>query len=195
MPEETIDRPMIVRNDPEVVEIERDLYARLAAAQAEIVHAEHDRSNPMFRSRYASLAAIVTAVREPLTNHGLALTMNVSVDTESSLVTVEARIYHGGDYASSGPVTLPVTKAQRGKGPVRCTPEQLNAQAIGAAITYARRQAIQLVVGLLASDEDKDGNPLVVGESQDDDLDLTADEEAALDDIRIGGDDGEEIVL
>ena len=171
------------------------LMIRLASAQAEIRHAEHDRSNPAFRSRYASLASIVAAVRGPLTRHGIALTTEiVEADMESALISVSASLHHRDESISSGPVVMPITKARRGGGPTRCDPAEVSAQAIGAALTYGRRQAIQLVVGLLASDEDRDGRPLEIGGAPDDDLgDLTADDLDAVEALPAAED--EEIIL
>jgi len=49
------------------------LAAALSKAQATMTSAKKDSTNPHFKSRYADLASIWDACREPLTKNGLAI--------------------------------------------------------------------------------------------------------------------------
>ena len=62
------------------------LAAALAAAQATMGHASKDAKNPHFKSSYASLAAVIEAIREPLSRQGIAFTSLASTDAKSSSI-------------------------------------------------------------------------------------------------------------
>ena len=47
------------------------LAAALVKAQAQMQHAELDGSNPHFKSKYATLSAVIDAVKGPLTDNGI----------------------------------------------------------------------------------------------------------------------------
>jgi len=116
------------------------LAAALAKAQAVIEGAVKDRANPAFRSKYADLAAVWDAIREPLTKNGLSLVqMPDMVDGQPVLVT---RLLHESGEWLEG--TYPLN-------PVKTDP-----QGYGSAITYARRYAAMAVCGVCP--EDDDGN-------------------------------------
>ena len=116
------------------------LAAALAKAQAVIEGAIKDKANPAFRSRYADLAAVWDAIREPLTANGLSLIQMPDVfEGEPVLVT---RLLHASGEWLEG--TYPLN-------PVKQDP-----QGYGSAITYARRYAAMAVCGV--APEDDDGN-------------------------------------
>jgi hypothetical protein len=113
----------------------------MAKAQASIKGALKDSDNPFFKSKYADLASVVEAIREPLAKEGLAY-VQVSHDHESA-ATIETVILHSsGEWLSCGPVSVPVTKA--------------DAQGFGSAMTYARRYSLSAAFGV--APEDDDGN-------------------------------------
>ena len=150
------------------------LIERLAEAQGEMENAQYDSSNQLFRSGYASLASIVNAVRGPLSSRGLALTTRVTeIDHEKSNVTVVAYVRYRTASLDSGPVTIPITRNERGQGHTRLDTERISAMSIGGAVTSGRRIAIQLVLGLLATQGDPSefaGEPSDVVISEDEDL-------------------------
>jgi hypothetical protein len=116
------------------------LAAALAKAQAVIEGAVKDKMNPAFRSKYADLAAVWDAIREPLTANGLSLVqMPDMVEGDPVLVT---RLLHSSGEWLEG--TYPLT-------PVKQDP-----QGYGSAISYARRYAAMAVCGV--APEDDDGN-------------------------------------
>lgn len=121
------------------------LAAALAAAQAEIKAAKMDALNPFLKNRYASLGAVIDAVREPLARHGLAVMQLISGDGGS--IAVETVLTHESGEWVSTVVSLPVGE-ERGKSA---------AQVAGSIITYLRRYSLAAMLGVYA-DEDTDGN-------------------------------------
>jgi hypothetical protein len=114
----------------------------LAAAQAEIGTVSLNKTNPHFKSKYADLSAIREACKEPLSKHGIALVQSPSVvEGRAVLVT---RLFNKSGQWIENELSL---KPDRGDTP----------QAVGSAITYARRYAIASLLGIVA-DEDDDGN-------------------------------------
>jgi hypothetical protein len=114
----------------------------LAKAQGVMAGASKDKTNPAFKSRYADLASVWDACREPLTSNGLAVVQLVTAADKAS-VTVETRLLHESGESVSSVLTMPVEKP--------------TAQGVGSAITYARRYALSALVGV-APDDDDDGN-------------------------------------
>jgi hypothetical protein len=114
------------------------LAAALAKAQAQLRNASKDAENPHYKSRYASLAAVLDAAREPLAAHGLAVTQLPSL--AGSEVSIETILLHAsGEWLSS---TLLVPTSKR------------DAQGIGSAISYGRRYALAAMIGLAQADDD-----------------------------------------
>lgn len=120
-----------------------DIYKAFGLAQAEFPSPKKDSVNPHFRSRYADLASVVDAIREPLAKHGLFFRQEASVQDHSVTVTTDV-CNHYGSCIRFGSVTIPVSRA--------------DAHAIGSALTYARRYGL-LMLGL--TPEDDDGNEAV----------------------------------
>lgn len=115
-----------------------ELFAALAAAQAEIGNAAKNASNPHFRSNYADLAEVLTTIRPCLAKHGLCLIQAPSFT--GSTVEVTSTIGHaaGGWIAST----------------IGCVPAKTDAQGIGSAITYLRRYAAAAMAGIAQEDDD-----------------------------------------
>ena len=119
----------------------KDLIDALAQAQAEMKAATFDKVNPHFKSKYASLNAVIDAVRGPLTKHGVSYIQR-AVQVEHG-VGIETVFYGHGHEIATGVVAVPVDKA--------------TAQGLGSALTYARRYSLSMAC-CIASDEDDDGN-------------------------------------
>lgn len=116
------------------------LAAALAKAQGEMEGAAKANVNPHFKSKYADLASVWDACREPLSKHGLSVLQPVSAD--GARVTVTTILAHSsGEYISEA---LTMTAAQN-------TP-----QGVGSTITYGRRYGLASMVGI--APEDDDGN-------------------------------------
>lgn len=115
----------------------------LAKAQGQIDDASKGSKNPYFNSKYADLAAVRSAIREPLAVNDIAVvqlarSLNGEVEVETMLM------HKSGEYIAET-LRLPVGK--------------WDAHGIGSAITYARRYGLMALIGIAA--EDDDGNAAV----------------------------------
>jgi len=117
-----------------------EIAAAIAKAQGQIKGASKDANNPFFKSKYADLASVWDACRGALSANGLAVIQSPSAIGTS--VSVDTLLTH-----SSG---------QWVAGTVSVTAKEDSPQAIGSAITYLRRYALQSFVGV--APEDDDGN-------------------------------------
>ncbi len=127
------------------------LAVALAKAQGEIEGAAKDSANLFFRSKYADLASVWNAIREPLSKAGLSVAQPVAV--KGPEVTVTTVLLHASGQWISGDLTLTAMRQLKdGAGW-----ETVNTpQAIGSTITYARRYALAAMVGV--APEEDDGN-------------------------------------
>ena len=115
--------------------------AALVGAQGELENVAKDAENPHFRNRYASLPAILDAVRPVLAKHGLAV-IQFPTNTDDGRVGVETTILHAsGEYLTHDFA-------------VRLTKD--DAQGAGSALTYCRRYSLAAVLAI--SQDDDDGN-------------------------------------
>lgn len=118
-----------------------ELATALARAQGQMEGAKKEATNPHYGSRYADLAAVVDAVRGPLSENGIAW-IQVPVPLDDVHVCVETVLVHTSGQWLAGTITLPVSKA--------------DPQGHGSALTYARRYGLMALTGVPA--EDDDGN-------------------------------------
>lgn len=122
-----------------------ELTAALAKAQGEIENASKDRENQHIHYRYATLAAVWNAIREPLAKNGLAV---LQPYVDGYLIT---RICHGEQWIESEVrVIVELRESREGKQVLT------QVQALGSAITYLRRYCLSSLVGV-APDDDDDG--------------------------------------
>lgn len=118
------------------------LATALAKAQALIKPASKDAVNPHFKSKYADLTAIWEACREPLTSQGLSVSQ-IPVSGEPGYLSLMTILMHESGEFIGGVFSVRL--------------QQESAQAMGSALTYARRYALSALVGIVADDDD-DGN-------------------------------------
>ena len=123
----------------------KDLAAALALAQGEMENPVFDATNPHFKNRYASLAAVRKAIIPVLAKHGIALVQSLST-TPEGIACVTILMHSSGDWLESDALVIPASKA--------------DAQGFGSAVTYARRYALQAVAGV-AGEEDDDAEGAV----------------------------------
>ncbi len=115
-----------------------DLSTALAAAQRMMEGASKDSANPFFKSSYADLASVWNAIREPLAANGLAIMQMPGAD--GAKVTITTLLTHSSGQWVSSDLTM--------------TAKEDTPQAIGSAITYARRYALQSIAGVAPEDDD-----------------------------------------
>ena len=114
------------------------LVAALAAAQGEMRAADLDRTNPAFKSRYATLASIMDAIRAPLARHGLAITHTLA--SQPGGVVVGTALLFGEERLGTE-ILMPL-------------PQNATPQAVGSAITYGRRYGVSALLAVVADDDD-----------------------------------------
>jgi hypothetical protein len=130
-----------VRN-PQSSETIGQLAGALAAAQNEFGELAKNKENPYYRSRYLDLQALVEATRPVLGKHGL-MVLQTSMPTRGDQVHLRTVLYHESGEWMADEICL--------------APEKTSPQAIGSALTYARRYAWMTITGAVAEDDD-DGN-------------------------------------
>lgn len=117
-----------------------EIAAALSKAQAVIVGAVKDKTNPHFKQAYADLASVWDACRKPLTDHGLSVVQTAA--TEEGKVGVTTILMHASGQWIQDTLLMRPTKD--------------DPQGVGSCITYARRYALAAIVGV--APEDDDGN-------------------------------------
>lgn len=116
-----------------------ELAAALAKAQAEIGAAKRDSENPHFKTRYADLASVWDAIRQPLTKNGLSVVQAPGTDDTGAVTMTTTMMHLSGQWMRST---------------VGCKPAKTDAQAVGSVITYLRRYALAAMVGVAPDDDD-----------------------------------------
>lgn len=117
----------------------KNLMKALGKFQAKCMSIKKDSTNPHFKSKYASLSAILDVIQPVLTECDLVFTQ--VPDGNESLMTM---LYH----TESG---------ESIEAPYKLNAVQVTPQGVGSAITYARRYALSAILGLNIDDDD-DGN-------------------------------------
>lgn len=117
-----------------------ELAKALVAVQHTIPHAKKDSTNPHFKSKYADLASIWDAVRDALHMNGLAVIQTIEVHEKTLEPVLVTQLLHvSGEFVTSHcPIIM----------------EKKTPQAMGSAITYARRYALAAIIGVVADDDD-----------------------------------------
>jgi len=110
--------------------------------------AKKQNDNPFFKSKYADFGSVVDACKSALVSNDLVVTQPTAIiNGQTALVT-----------------TLLHSSGQWVRGVYPVNPVKNDPQAIGSAITYARRYALASIVGLVA-EEDDDGE-MAMGRGQ-----------------------------
>lgn len=116
-----------------------ELAKALSSAQSEIRGAIKDSKNPFFNSKYADLESVWSAIREPLTKHGLSVIQTMDHDVEVGIIVVTTLAHTSGQWIEGG---LPIMAVKK------------DPQGMGSAITYARRYALAAITGVVQVDDD-----------------------------------------
>ena len=122
-----------------------NLAKALSQAQAEFPAIKFDSVNPFLKNGYASLGAIIHAVKPILAKYGLA-TSQLTFGEDGVIGVETVLIHNSGEWICSS-VSMSVGE-ERGKS---------SAQVAGSIITYLRRYALASLLGIY-SDEDGDAN-------------------------------------
>jgi hypothetical protein len=117
-----------------------DLVTALSKAQGSMESAAKGSLNPYFKSRYADLASIREAIREPLAENGLSVVQGLR--TVNGALEVETVLFHNSGQSIREVLSLPLPRP--------------DPQSIGSCASYGRRYGLMAMLGLAA--EDDDGN-------------------------------------
>lgn len=120
-----------------------ELAGALSMFQCEMEFVGYDANNPFFKSKYATLTALVTESKKLLGKYGLSVTQ--LTEDQGSVITM--LMHKSGQWISSK-LTL--------------TPSKQDPQGLGSAISYARRYSYASILGLV-SDQDDDANHATFG--------------------------------
>lgn len=120
-----------------------DLSAAIARAQAAMRHPAATKINPRFHNRYSDLADVIDDGLRRLTDEGISITPHIDVDDDQLTLTLLLAL--GEQWTITG-LTVPLNAR--------------DAQAIGSALTYARRYLYLTLCGVATGDDD-DGEAAV----------------------------------
>ena len=119
-----------------------EIGAALAKAQAEMSNPKFDKTNPHFRNKFASLAAVRDAVVPVLAKNGISCLQDLR-NVTGGVACSTILLHTSGQSITFGPLEMPVSKN--------------DAQGFGSAATYARRYHLMAVANVVG-DEDDDAN-------------------------------------
>jgi len=114
----------------------KNIAGALVKFQASVSKVAKEANNPFFKSKYASLANILDTIQKPLSECGLA----ISQFPDGNALTTIILHADSGEWMESSYV-MPVAK-------------QNDPQAMGSALTYARRYALGSILNLNIDDDD-----------------------------------------
>ena len=126
-----------------------ELAAALAKAQGAFPAIEKNREVTVrsekgsYKFWYATLDNIVDGIRKPLSENGLSYVQAI-IQSDREMLCETMLMHASGQFITT-------------QLPVKYADQKNNAQALGSAITYAKRYALTAMLGIVA-DEDDDGN-------------------------------------
>jgi hypothetical protein len=116
--------------------------AALVKAQVKLGSVKKEAKNPFFKSKYADLASVIEACKDVLNEQGISL-LQPHYTNENGTFVETVLLHSSGEFISSS-TKVEVSKIN-------------DPQALGSAITYARRYGLQSLVSLPAEDDDGEG--------------------------------------
>lgn len=115
-----------------------ELAKAMVKVQAALKPALKDSKNPFFQSKYADLESVWEACRAPLIENGISVIQTMAFENGTDIL--ETILLHtSGQYLTSR---------------LRIAPIKPDPQAMGSAITYARRYALAALIGVVQADDD-----------------------------------------
>lgn len=114
----------------------KNIAGALVKFQSSVSKVSKESSNPFFKSKYASLANILDTIQKPLSECNLSISQFPDGDALTTIVMHS----ESGEWMESSYV-MPVAK-------------QNDPQAMGSAMTYARRYALGSILNLNIDDDD-----------------------------------------
>ena len=119
-----------------------ELAAALVIAQSQLRAAPKQSKNPFFNSSYADLGSVWNVCKKPLADNGLTIIQTCDRSPDKSVLILETTLLHKSGQFITGTMTMPMDKQ---------TP-----QAMGSAMSYAKRYSLAAMVGVVTAEEDDD---------------------------------------
>ena len=113
----------------------------LVAALAEIGGVAKGKTNPHFKSKYATLESVIEASKSILASHGIALLQFPAAFSGGAMSLDTVLLHESGEWLS-------------GEEAFGVATSKADPQAVGSALTYARRYAQMAVLNMPAVDDD-----------------------------------------
>jgi len=110
----------------------------LAKVQSELEGAKKESTNPFFKSSYADLHAVIKSSFPYLSKNGLSVSQGNEI-VKGAVVVTTTLLHSSGQWLRSK-IKLPLSK--------------VDAQGVGAAVTYGRRYGLSAMVGIAQYDDD-----------------------------------------
>ena len=139
------------KNRPNQSDCLNELFTALAKAQSDMATAGLNHTNPYFKSKYADFAEIVRASRPSLTKNGLSVIQQILPNDDGQLILHTILGHISGQWIETR---------------VRIIPAKNDIQSLASYITYMKRYCYASLVGVVAANEDDDGERAMV-ESRD----------------------------
>lgn len=151
VPVETLERLLAMRAAIAQESARSAFFTAMARFQAQIppiqkrqVAKVQTKGGANFTYHYADLGDIVTAIRAPLAACELSLSFDTAL--KDGMLTVIASVHHAQGHSSSSTFAVPLDRE------ARMSPSQ----AMGSALTYARRYAMCAALGIVTAEDDDD---------------------------------------
>lgn len=132
----------------------------LVKALAEIGGVAKGKTNPAFKSKYATLESVIEASKGILASHGIALMQFPSAFSGGAMSLDTVLLHESGEWLS-------------GEEAFGVATSKSDPQAVGSALTYARRYAQMAVLNMPAVDDDANAatfSTSTISQDQADDL-------------------------
>jgi len=122
----------------------KNLYAALLRVRMALPSVAKTATNPFYHSQYAPLDEIMAAVQPLLIAEGVLHQESIQFDPATNTSWLETMLIH-------------VESSERIESRYALLPEKQTPQGMGIAITYARRYALQPMLGIVPEDDDGNG--------------------------------------
>lgn len=118
----------------------KNLAKALFAIQGEIDGVVKDSTNPHFKNKYASLEAVIAAIKPAMQEHGVVFMQSPGAFDNGALSITTTLIHAESGECMHSTVQLPLAK--------------MDPQGAGSAITYACRYSLMALFGIPPIDDD-----------------------------------------
>lgn len=131
-----------------------NIAAALAEAQKTIGAASKDAKNPFYSSTYADLGSVIAVCKEPLLAQGISVLQIPGIGEKGEHVLETVFLHSSGEFIIGEMNVSPVPQPKKKKEGEEALEGAITPQALGSAITYARRYALQAMAFIPAVDDD-----------------------------------------